>query len=84
MADRIHAEFTEKKGLLLREVLQPSEVALKISLPVKVDVECGKIRVLRQQVFGGRIACVGEKRVLVLVPSNVDEVFDKLRDLPRT
>src|SRR5439155_20784470 len=55
MPDRVHAEFNNNKRMFTGEILQPQQVTFEIALIVKVNVETGKIGILREQIFGGRI-----------------------------
>ena len=80
--DRVHPEFTEDERLVLREVLQPGEVAVEVVLPVQVNIECREVAILRQQVFGGRITGIREQRPRVRLPADRDQFLDELCDLP--
>ena len=73
-----------RRGFSSAEILQARQVALEIGLAVKVDIECHEVRILRQQVFGGWIACVREESVFIFLASDVDEVFNEFGYLPRT
>ena len=83
VADRVHAEFAEDQRLVLREILQPREVAVEVALFVEIDVEGEKIDVLRKQILGGRITRVAVKRARIGRACDADELLDKLRDAPR-
>src|SRR5215475_15980624 len=52
MPDRIHAKFTEDERMLAGEILQPQQIPFEIALVVKINVETGKIGILRKQIFG--------------------------------
>ena len=80
MADRVHAELTENKRPLFRQVLQPQKVALEIALVMQVDVEAIKIQVLRQQKFGRRISGVGVKDIRIDLPSDAHQFLHELGD----
>ena len=83
MPDRIHAEFTKDERLVVGEILKTRQVAVEIILPMQVDIECHEVAVLRQEILGGRIAGVGEKRARVLLAADVDQLLDEFRNLPR-
>ena len=84
MPDRIHAEFTKDERLVVSQILKARQVAVEIILPVQVDIECHEVAVLRQEILGGGIAGVGEKRARILLAADVDELLDEFRDLTRT
>ena len=65
MPDRVHAELTKNKRMFAGEILQPQQVTFEIALIVKVNVETGKIGILREQIFGGRIGRIRKKRVRI-------------------
>src|SRR5205814_6717097 len=50
MPDRVHTEFTEDERMLAGEILQPQQIPFEIALIVKVNVETGKIGILREQI----------------------------------
>ena len=63
MPDRVHAELTKNKRMFAGEILQPQQVTFEIALIVKVNVETGKIGILREQIFGGRIRRIRKERI---------------------
>src|SRR5438093_12640745 len=65
MSDGVHAEFAQDKRMLAGEILQPQQVTLEILLVVEIDVKTTKIGILRQQIFGWRIRCVGKKGIRI-------------------
>ena len=84
MPNRIHAEFTKDERLVVGQILKARQIAIEIILPVQVDIECHEVAVLRQEILGGRIAGVGEKRARVFLAADVDQLLDEFRNLPRT
>src|SRR5436190_1409110 len=77
MPDRVHAELTKNKRMFAGEILQPQQVTFEIALIVKVNVETGKVGILRKQIFGGRIRRIRKERVRIdpteyLLPQNSD------------
>src|SRR5262249_4384141 len=65
MPDRIHPEFTEDEWMLAGEILQPQQIPFEISLVVKINVETGKIGILREQIFGRRIRRIRKERIRI-------------------
>src|SRR6266550_8471744 len=63
MPDRVHAELTKNKRMFAGEILQPQQVTFEITLIVKVNIETGKIGILREQIFGGRICRIRKERI---------------------
>ena len=45
---------------------------------MQVDVEGQEVDILREQILGGRIACVGIEGSGILVAGDVDQMLDEL------
>ena len=82
--DGVHTEFAKDEWLVVGQILKPRQVAIKVVLPVQVDIECHKVAVLRKEILGRRIAGVREKGARVFRAADVDQLLDKLRDFPRS
>src|SRR6516164_5440609 len=76
--DRVYPEFTEDERMLAGEILQPQQIALEVALVVKINIETGKIGVLRKQIFGGRIRRVRKERVRIDPTSDLYQFLDEL------
>ncbi len=83
VANGVHAEFAEDERLVVGEILQAGEVAVEVVLAVQVDIEGDEVAVLREEVFGGRVARVGEQGAGIGLASDLDQLLDKLGDLAR-
>ena len=83
VADRVHAELTHHERLVVSEVLEACQVALKVLAAVQVDVEGQEVDVLRQQILGRRIARVGVQCAGILATGNVDQMLDEFGDALR-
>ena len=84
VADGIHAEFAENERLVVGEVLQAGEVAVKILLAVEVDIESDEVAVLREEVFGRGVARVGKKGLGIGLAADGDQLLDEFRDFAST
>src|SRR5262249_34259122 len=65
MPDRVHPEFSEDERMFAREILQSEQIALEIALIVKINIETGKIGILRKQILGRRIRRVRKERIRI-------------------
>src|SRR5437870_7546898 len=77
MPERVHAEFTEDKRVFAGEILQPQQIPFEIALVVKVNVETGKIVVLREQIICLRIRGIRKERVWIDPSSDTNKLLDK-------
>src|SRR6267154_3809330 len=75
MPDGVHAEFAQDKRMLAGEILQPQQIALEILLVMKVNIKATKIGVLRQQIFGWWIRCIGKKGIRIDRASYANQFF---------
>src|ERR1700736_3496834 len=80
MSDGVHPKFAEDQRPFFGQILQPQKVTFELELAVQVNVETEKIHVLRQQILGRRIGCVGEQRRRIDGLANSDQLFDKFHD----
>ena len=80
MPDRIQAEFAKDQRTLFRQILQTQQVAFEIALIVQVNIETGKIDVLRQEIFGRWISGVGKKNIRIHATSDPNQFLYEFCD----
>src|SRR5207245_10583148 len=78
MSDRVHAELAQNERTLAGEILQAQKVTFEIALIMEINVKTEKIDILRKQIFGRRIGCVGIKNIRVRRASDPNKMLNKL------
>ena len=61
------------------EILQPQQIAFEITLIMKVNIETGKIGVLREQIFGRRICGIRKERIGIDRPADAESIARQIQ-----